>query len=73
MSNSWINKTESMPPRNEDIPWVTIDVIVSDGVERGVGHYDYDMEYWHYSFVGKIESDDNRITIWQYFPDFPKE
>lgn len=48
-------------------------VIVSDGKKVGIGHYDFDMGYWHYNFVGEIERDDNNIIMWTELPELPNK
>lgn len=69
---SWINKNESMPEKDKEIPWCSVDVLVTNGQLIGIGNYDYDLNSWDYTFPGYYECSNNYITMWQYLPELPK-
>lgn len=66
----WIDKNSQLPPIGE-FEDTSINVLVSDGIMIGHGHYDYDSKKWNYNMPGHAELDDNRITHWMMFPELP--
>jgi len=68
----WIDKKERSPDNHPEFEDCTKTVIVTDGMNWGYGHYDYQMKRWVYYLVGVIEQGDNKITHWAEPPVLPK-
>lgn len=68
----WIDKNIQLPYIGE-FDDLSIPVIVTDGKLIGFGMYKYDVKEWVYNMPGYNEKDDNNITHWMLFPEFPKK
>jgi hypothetical protein len=64
----WKQCSSEMPPKSIEFTWCTVAVLVSDGENVGIGHYNYNCKWWVYKMVGKLETSDNKITQWELLP-----
>lgn len=71
MEPDWTKVSEQLPPAGE-FSDTSIDVLVTDGKEIGVGVYYFEDEYWYYTMVGKVPNSSKDITHWTTLPSLPK-
>jgi len=71
MDTTWIKASEQLPPPSEFVD-TSINVIVTDGNEVGVGVYYFEDEYWYYDMIGKVPNSSKNITHWTTLPSLPK-
>jgi hypothetical protein len=61
----WISVADELPPRWEKYPYLSKDVLCTDGVNVMVNYYDYNEAEWTYG-VGM-----STITHWMHLPTEP--
>lgn len=71
LSNQWISVEEALPPYDDRLETISIDVIVRNEYGKATSAwYDYANKVWHLSY-GEIAGDDvldSKITHWMSIP-----